>query len=178
MIEVAVDVNFVLDACRFRSTYAEALDRPNDRMHLLHLVKGLGRRAGVVLHTGPHVLSNLRNALAKPELSKHGVTREAWCKQDIDDLVDLFLEAVAASGGRCDVETISHDRALGTFEAAGAPDAEDLQMLCLAVNSGATVLATKDQDLLKMGEYRGVEIWSSDEIQGEVRATLRALQRR
>lgn len=51
-------------------------------------------------------------------------------------------------------------------------------MLCLAVNSGVTVLATKDQDLLEMGEYRGVEIWSSDEIQGEVRATLRALQRR
>lgn len=116
-----------------------------------------------------------RRCSARTVTSRRGVTREAWPKADIDDFVEFIKETVVATGGRTDVGTISHDAAIGQAQFSGAPDGEDHQVLTMAVQSGATVLATSDGGLLEMGTYAGVEIWASTEIDAEVWANVRRI---
>lgn len=175
MIEVLPDVNWWLDACRYRDTLAAAVENRNGRMKVMSVISAIGAQSGVRLHTGEHVLRNVRRALAQPETSRRGVTREAWDRADIDRFVALIHSVVAATGGRGDVGTISHDAAIGQARYSGAPDGEDHQVLTMAVSSGATVLATSDGGLLEMGTYAGVEIWEADEVDAEVWANVRRI---
>lgn len=177
-IVVCSDVNFFLDACRYREGYKEASDRRQPAMVTLLQVKNLGPKCGLELRIGPHVLQNIAAKLAEPEVSYRGTTtRPAWSEADITEFLVFVRSVVLASGGRLDCQTVSHQQALSKYALAGAPDAEDYQMLVLARDSGATVLATLDADLLAMGSFHDVEIWSSVETRAEVSANVkRALQ--
>jgi hypothetical protein len=176
-IEVMPDVNFWLDACRYRDTLAAAVSNRTDRMKTLSVVERIGTRSGVRLHTGDHVLRNIRKALATKDVSHRSVTREAWTLEDIEDFIAFVVNTVEATGGRSDVATISHDAAIGQARFSGAPDGEDHQVLVMAINAAATVLATNDTALLGMGTFAGVEIWKSTEVDGEVFANVKRLQK-
>jgi hypothetical protein len=178
MINMTPDVNFFLDACRFRDNFGQVLADQNDTMRALVQVVHAGPRAGLVLNTGRHVLNNVAKALRSPEASFRGPTRDAWPEGDIQQFLEFVQKVVAATGGRLDGNTVSHDQALGLFASAGAPDAEDYQMLMLAVNSGSTVLVTSDADLLALDSFQGVEVWPPSEMFGEVRANFRRWDQR
>lgn len=177
MMNVACDVNFFLDACRFRDTLADAAERQNDRMRVLQVLLALGPRSGLRLHMGQHVRRNIALALRREDVSRRSVTRDAWSSEDIDSFLSFVEKVVEATGGNTRVETVSHDAGIGRAKVSGAPDGEDQQMLSLAVRAGATVLATNDKDLLAMGSYHDVEIWKSSEIDAEVSAVVRRMQR-
>jgi hypothetical protein len=105
MITVAPDVNFFLDACRFRSSLGAAVESANTTMQVLHIIQALGPRAGLVINTGDHVLRNIARRLAEPEYSYRTNTRDAWSPEDIKDFVQRVREIAAGTGGRADCLT-------------------------------------------------------------------------
>src|SRR5690606_10874501 len=116
---------------RYRDTLADAVSSRNDRMKVLSIISAIGAQSGVRLHTGEHVIRNVRRALAQPEVSNRGVTREAWSVEDIERFVALIHSVVNATGGRTDVGTVSHDAAIRQAQFSGAPDGEDHQVLTM-----------------------------------------------
>lgn len=169
-MEIVPDVNWWCGATRFRVGYDHATADWNTRMRAIQTVLAIGPAAGVRLHTGPHVLENIVEALSAPDVSARSVTRPAWHPWDISMFLDMVHQAVAASGGRDDVEAVAHHRANEVNRDNRFPDGEDYQVLYLAVAAGATVLATGDGDLLALRRHGMVDVWPSAELDDEIAA--------
>lgn len=163
---VVVDVNVLVGAVAggndvFHSWPSPPPARGNPAANVVGILNDAREFA---LFLSPHILVNLVRVLTGVPPAGYG-----WSESRAQQYVEVLDAITAASGG-----AVVEPR-VAVFD---CPDHEDNRILECALASGAVLIVTNDDDLLRLSPWRGIPIITGEAFVARVDAARRAGKRR